>query len=669
MISLKGIHKTYKTGETEVRALAGVSLDIEEGEFIAIMGPSGSGKSTLMHIMGLLDTPDAGSYELFGKEVSGRSENELAVIRRRVIGFVFQQFNLLPRMTAVENVLLPLVYSQGAADASDASKAMSILDRLGLGPRSSHRPNQLSIGQQQRVAIARALINSPKIILADEPTGNLDSKRADEIMEIMDELNRQGITIILVTHEEDIGRHARRLIRMKDGEIVSDETTSPSKTISAEGAVRHDQRPDRHNAPPSPQVDNESTVIPRPSEFKEFFRQGIRALSTNKARTALSTLGILIGVAAVIAMLALGRGAEKDIESKLASLGSNLLMLIPGAVSSGGAMLETGAATRLTLDDAKRIKQRLDYVVDASGTVSGRGQAAFLDKNWNTQVMGVGASYAKLHASVPIIGRFFTDSENLLRERVAVVGATIVQKLFNNQNPVGETIKINKQGFRIIGVLPQKGASGWRDRDDIVVIPVLTAMHRLFGKQYLDYIEIEITDPALANRAESDILALMVSTHNIPLSQKDDAFNVLDMSDIRDMLTQSARTMSMLLAIIATISLLVGGIGIMNIMLVSVTERTREIGLRKAIGARRSDILAQFLAESVVVSASGGVMGIAIGWVMIRIVGFIAGWNTVITLPSILLALIFSGTIGIAFGMYPARKASILNPIDALRYE
>ncbi len=651
MIELKDITKSYQMGETAVHALRGVSLKIDDGEFLAIMGASGSGKSTLMHILGLLDVPDSGSYSLDGNEIANLGEDELAVLRREVVGFVFQQFHLLPRMTALENAALPLIYTKQYVDMH---KAQELLDRVGIGGRINHKPNELSGGQQQRVAIARSLVNGPRIILADEPTGNLDSASAQEIIDALKKLNDEGITIVLVTHEEDIGRQAKRLIKMRDGEIQSDERLSPKTQV-----------PECQHAAPSVAATNGF----KPSEIWAHFHQGFKTLAANKARTGLSMLGILIGVAAVVAMMALGSGAQKAIEQQLSSLGSNLLMLRPGAVHIGGVALETGATTRLTLEDAESIVNEIPSVKDAAPTVNGRGQVTYEDKNWNTQVMGVAPSYAPMHASEPDIGRFFTEDENRQRSLVAVIGTTVERQLFGDENPIGEMIKINKVNFRVIGVLPTKGATGFRDRDDIIIIPLLTAMHRLFGKDYVDSIDVEVENPEDIDSAQKLLMQLMMSRHRVPPSQRQDAFDIRNMADIKEALSQSSRTMSLLLACIAAISLLVGGIGIMNIMLVSVTERTREIGLRKAIGARRFDILSQFLAEAIVVSVCGGVIGIVLGWAVTAIMAAVSGWSTSISAAAVFLAFFFSVSIGIVFGLYPARKASFLNPIEALRYE
>ncbi len=662
MIELKEISKTYVMGDNVVPVLRGVSLKIEDGDFVAIMGPSGSGKSTLTHIIGLLDVPSTGSYQLNGREVSKLSEDDLAVLRREEIGFIFQQFNLLPRMDARENVALPMLYSRRTLDLV---RSEELLDRVGLASRVSHRPNELSGGQQQRVAIARSLINRPRMILADEPTGNLDSTSEREILGVLKELNAQGITVVVVTHEDDIGSQAKRLIKLRDGVIVSDERKEPLPERKSETIPE----PEKPTEPASKKGTVSESVRPMMLEVVEHFRQGFKTLAANKVRTGLSMLGILIGVAAVVAMLALGRGAQKAIEAQLASLGSNLLVLRPGAKRVGGVSQEAGATTRLTQDDVKALREKVPGLRETAATVSGRGQVTYLNKNWSTQVIGVTSAYARMHASQPELGRFFTDDEDKKRARVAVIGMTIVREVFGGQNPLGEMIKINKVSFQVIGVLPEKGANGFRDQDDVVAMPVLTAMHRLLGKDYVDTIEIEVRDAAGIDAAQDSALDLMNTRKRVPVSQQQEAFQIHNMADIQAALSESSATMSALLASIAAISLLVGGIGIMNIMLVSVTERTKEIGLRKAIGARKRDILIQFLVESVVVSVVGGVMGIGLGWVITTSLSAIAGWATSISIQSVSLAFLFSAFIGIVFGIYPARKASLLHPIDALRFE
>ena len=636
-------------GDNTVHALRDVSLKIDDGDFVAIMGPSGSGKSTMTNILGLLDVPTSGSYKFNDREVSKLSEDDLAVLRREEIGFIFQQFNLLPRLSAEENVALPLLYSEGKVDFIFAQE---LLKRVSLDTRSHHKPNELSGGQQQRVAIARSLINKPKMILADEPTGNLDSHSEKEIIAILKDLNAQGITIVIITHEEEVGKQANRLIKMRDGAIQSDERLSPLKKISV-AKTSHKNHQGKLTLP----------------EVVEYFHQGFKTLIANKVRTCLSMLGILIGVAAVVATLAIGNGAQKAIEKQLASLGSNLIVLRSQAIRVGGVAQEVGASTRLTFEDANALKEEISEVKDVSPTVNGRAQVTYLNKNWSTQIIGATPLYAKIRAAEPIAGRFFSDEENLKRSRVAVIGVSVMRELFGEENPIGEMIKINKVNFQIIGILPQKGANGWQDQDDVIVIPVTTAMRRLLGKNYVDSVDIEARDSSSVDSMQGEIRDLMNSRKRIPLSQQKDAFQIRNMSDVKETLAESSKTMSILLSSIAAISLLVGGIGIMNIMLVSVTERTKEIGLRKAVGARKRDILMQFLAESVVVSVVGGLAGILLGVTGAKTLSLLAGWDTIVSINSVLLAFSFSVLIGLIFGIYPAKKAASLAPIDALRYE
>ena len=662
MIHLTDIRKTYQMGTVTVAALRGVSLTIEEGEFVAIMGPSGSGKSTLMHILGLLDVPDQGSYELLGQEVAHLTEAQLAELRGRVVGFIFQQFNLLPRTTALENVALPLLYATQSGETNDVTQ---LLTDVGLGERLRHKPNELSGGQQQRVAIARALVNHPRIIFADEPTGNLDSASAEEIMGLLRELNGRGITIVLVTHEPDMAGHAKRIIRMRDGLIQSDEPNQPAVVSPVSQTTNgHGQIPPLASVP-SARVTASWLKL---REMSQLSRQALRALLANKVRAGLSMLGIVIGVAAVIAMLALGAGARQAIQAQLASLGSNLLSVRPGARQSGGVALEAGSVTRFTMEDATDIQQKIPSVKRVAPTVSGRGQIVYADKNWNTQILGTAVEYASMHAATPIVGRFFTEEELKKRARVVVIGMTPLRQLFGDVSPIGEFLKINRVSFQIIGVLPEKGSTGWRDQDDVMVIPLTTAMRRLLGKTYVDAIDVEVDAAEHLAPSQDAIREVLIHRHRLPASQQD-SFDIRNMADIQAAMSETSKTMSWLLASIAAVSLLVGGIGIMNIMLVSVTERTREIGLRKAVGATRWDILAQFLIEAVVISVVGGLVGILLGSGMTLAMSRVAGWAVSISVASVLLSFLSSASVGIAFGLWPARQASSLNPIDALRYE
>lgn len=656
MIELRNVSKTYRMGDIEVKALVNVSLKIQAGEFVAIMGASGSGKSTLMHVLGLLDRPDSGQYFLADKDLTKLPDLELAALRNRLIGFVFQQFHLLPRMTALENAELPLVY---AGKRHLKEKAKKELESVGLADRMNHRPNEMSGGQQQRVAIARSLVNEPLILLADEPTGNLDSKSKDEIIAILKDLNKSGKTVVIVTHEKEIAAAAERILFMRDGQIISDECVKKGQ-VCVEDIAGEDQL--------ISSVLSAQHKVSGQNKFMDYSKQAVFAMLSHKMRSLLSILGILIGVAAVIAMLALGQGAKETIEKQLASLGSNLLIVLPGSAKVHGIAMQTGAVTRFTFGDVAAIEKLNVQVARVYPAVSGRGQLVRANKNWNTQVDGAGVNYAPMRSSVPQIGRFFNEQEVKMREKVVVIGTTVAKELFGEENPLGETIKINLVNFRVIGILPAKGASGWRDQDDVVVIPITTAMYRVFGKQYIDSIFVEARTPDILDETQDLITDVIIKQHRLNKSEED-SFQIRNMADIKNTLEATTKTMSLLLGAIAAISLLVGGIGIMNIMLVSVTERTREIGLRKAIGASNKDIMVQFLIESVLMSFLGGLSGVFLGSGTAFLINLFAGWSVRVSLFSVLLATIFSLVVGIVFGLWPAQKASQLDPIEALRYE
>lgn len=647
MIELRQIKKIYQMGGEPLEILKGIDLQIDEGEFVAIIGPSGSGKSTLMHILGLLDKPSAGSFKLFGKEISTLNDSQTAYIRAKIIGFVFQQFNLLTKMTAKENVELPQIYLGEEGDPKAAEHRLAQVD---LSDRLDHKPNQISGGQQQRVSIARALVNNPKIIFADEPTGNLASHQSVEIMDIFRRMNReQGITVVLVTHDPDIAAQADRQIKIKDGMIVED--------------IRR--------APKAEPVNKGSMTVPKSfkltwREFKENLSSSVSSIISNKTRSLLTMLGIIIGVGALIAMLAVGNGAQKSIEKQMASMGTNLLGIMSNWRSKG-VSTGRGSVSRITLDDLK-IFRNIENVTGVDGEVSGNAQVVYGNKNTNTSINGVQYDYARMRNSQPYYGRFFSEDEDNRLSKVCLLGQTVVNDLFGNENPVGKTVKINRKNFTVIGVLPKKGAQGPRDQDDVVVVPLNTAMRVLLGSRYLRSVWLEVSDYNLMSQVEKDVIAAYRKKHKTPAAN-DDPIMAMNMADMQAMMTSTVSTFGLLLGIIAGISLVVGGIGIMNIMLVSVSERTKEIGLRKAIGATKRAVLMQFLIEAVIVSILGGIIGILFGIGSSLLLAKIAKWSIAISPSSVFMAFGFSAMVGIIFGYLPARKASRLSPIEALRYE
>ena len=662
MLRLSNISKSYQMGEHTVHALRNVSLTVEHGEFIAIIGSSGSGKSTLMHTIGLLDRPNSGSYEIDGKDVTGLSDTQTARLRNRTIGFIFQQFNLLHRASALENVNLPLLYSGSTAESHRGQK---MLERVGLGDRMHHRPNELSGGQQQRVAIARALVNSPSIILADEPTGNLDSKSAKDIMALFRALHKQGLTVVLVTHDIEVAGHADRIITIRDGEIQEDRRNeTPVINEETQGAV-----PDILFG-----TAKKRSWLAVLREGTALMRQSLRTLWHNKARTFLSALGILIGVAAVIAMVSLALGAKASIKEQLSRLGSNLLSVRPSFRSNRNIQLLMSQVEWLNYDDNTAITAQIPSVKRTASilypNVGQKVRLQYGSKNWSSAIIGVSPEFAPVHAEEPVLGRYISDDDIARRAKVVVIGMTPLEKLFGeNENPVGKTIRIDRRAYEVIGVLPERGEDAFQNTDDTVRIPITTALFRLFGTKlrYIDGIDAEIDSVENMAQTQEDILNFLSKRHG--RKPEEAAFTIRNMAEIQKVFSATTRVMSILLSSIASISLMVGGIGIMNIMLVSVTERTREIGLRKAIGARRQDIMAQFLIEALSISLLGGLSGLVLGIGVSLGMAHFAGWPIQISTISVFIAFGFSVFIGIFFGLWPAMKAAKLDPIEALRYE
>jgi macrolide transport system ATP-binding/permease protein len=659
LIRIRSLSKVYRMGDDpsnaiEVFALKGVDLEIHRGDFVAIMGPSGSGKSTLMQILGLLDRHSDGKYELEGQDVSNLSDDDLALLRTNKMSFIFQFFNLLPRTSCLNNVCLPMLY-KGVPNPE--RKAKLLLEQVGLGSRLGHQPHQLSGGQQQRVAIARALANEPEIIFADEPTGNIATEQAEEILNLLEELNQKGVTIVLVTHEPEVAARARRLITIRDGKVASDLTTR-------ERSAPMPHRPERP-ALTSEEMHQASQWNIR--RLKESMRMAFVALSLNKMRTALATLGVIIGIASVMGMVSAGQGAKRAISQQLSSLGTNLVSIY--ATQRPGP---SGKYKRFGFDDLdalKRINERRPIFKDFDAQAFGSVLVANGANNRSTQLIGTLPAFERMGANTPIAGRFFDEKDNQSKSRVAVLGQTVVRELYGaDVNPVGSTIKINRVDFRVIGVLPAKGGNSFQDRDDRVIIPLQTALFRVLGRSRFQNMVAEITDQSMIAGGIELLTEALRKQRKLASFQEND-FEIFNQNEIQDVYNKTVGIVSSMLATIACVSLLVGGIGIMNVMLVAVKERTKEVGLRKALGARRKDILSQFLVESTIIGLVGGAIGLVLGFFVSWIASRAFDWPLVITLGAVSVAFFFAFAVGLVFGIWPARQAAALSPIEALRYE
>jgi macrolide transport system ATP-binding/permease protein len=709
LIELKDIYKTYNLGEIDVPVLKGVSLTISRGEFVALMGTSGSGKTTLMNILGCLDRPSSGEYWLEGQDVTVLSPDERALLRNHKLGFVFQTFNLLPRTNALENVIMPMSYNGlQFSDQEVHHRGEGLLQRVGLEERLDHEPSQLSGGQQQRVAIARALVNNPSLLLADEPTGNLDSKTSEEMLDLFKKLNQEGVTVILVTHDEHVARFAKRVIRIHDGQVQSDETPP----APAEAAA------------PRPEPDTSYRAALAWPRLRWMLRTAVQGLRRNYMRAALTALGIIIGVAAVIAMMEIGHGSSTAIQKTIASMGANILLVMPGTASSGGVSFGAGSVKTLTPQDAEAIQRECPAVRAVAPIVRVRTQVVYGNKNWvPVYIYGTTPTYLDVREWPLAEGEAFSDQDVRNASKVCVLGQRLVKELFQGENPLGKEVRVNNVAFKVIGILTAKGANMVGiDQDDILLAPWTTIKYRVSGSSlaetnqsaatttsstdtsqqvntlsdlyptkklslYPAQSQIQAADTPLPVRFTNvdSILAAARSTREIPAAinqitqllrerhrvkpGEPEDFSIRDMTEMTKALTSTAGMMTKLLLVVAMISLVVGGVGIMNIMLVSVTERTREIGLRMAVGAWSRDILQQFLVESVLLCFCGGVVGILLGRGISLLVSTILHWPTEISLGAILAAFAVSVSVGIIFGYYPAWKASRLDPINALRYE
>lgn len=661
VIEVEDLVKVYDLGEQKVEALRGVSLRVFQGEIVALMGPSGSGKSTLMNLLGFLDRPTSGRYFLKGQDVGGLSSDEMAILRNRELGFVFQNYNLLARTTSLENAELPALYN-GMPTSEGRRKARETLDLVGLGDRAMHRPTQLSGGQQQRVAIARALLNDPQIILADEPTGNLDTHTGAEIIELFKALNRErGITIVFVTHDPEVASHGQRIIHFKDG-LVEREEAGGQPASAASGSFSDVAAGSSGSGAKHSRGGVGAGV-------RDNVRIALRAIRVNMLRSVLTMLGVIIGVGAVIAMVAIGEGAKARVAKQMERLGSNRLSVRSGTVTRGGRRVRGGRVKTLTEGDSKAILAEVPGVRHVAPHVRGSAQVVYGNKNWHPVFTGTTPDYLRIMNWGVELGSNFTEEDILLNRKIALLGQTVAQELFGDEYPLGQTVRIKHIPFEVVGVLRERGTSSYAgDLDDVVLVPLRTAQRKLLGIRHLRGIEVSAESKDVTSDVQDGVSALLRVRHKITGTKLDD-FRVRNRTEIIEAANEAASTLGYLLAGIAGVALIVGGIGIMNIMLVSVTERTREIGVRLAVGARRRDIRRQFLTEAMVLSLLGGIVGILTGAGASLGLSYMGDWQIVISAGSVLLAFAFAAAIGVFFGFQPANRAARLNPIEALRYE
>lgn len=640
LLEIKAINRWFGTGENRVQVLKDINLSIEKGDFVAIIGQSGSGKSTLMNIIGCLDVPSSGSYKIDGVETAVMTADEQAALRRRSFGFIFQRYNLLGTLTARENVALPAVYA-GMEYDERMKRADELLAQLGLAGKEENRPSELSGGQQQRVSIARALMNGGEIILADEPTGALDTGSGKNVMEILHKLHDAGHTIVMVTHDPTIAANANRVIEISDGRIIADHSKNtdipPSNIESIE----------EHN----------SWHFYR-DQFFESFLMSIQAIMAHKMRSFLTMLGIIIGIASVVSVVALGRGSQEKILENINAMGTNTVSVYPGY---GYGDRRSSRIKTLTVGDAEVLKQQ-DYVDSVTPGVNTSGTLTYENQSLSAQLYGVGDQYFDVRGIKLAFGRLFNEDDVTQNSQVVVIDDNTKNKLFaDGTNPLGKVILFNKRPLRIIGVT-EPNNNGFSDSDSLQLFtPYTTLMNRISGSKYITSVTVKVKDNVNSQTAEKGIIELLKVRHGT------EDFFTRNSDTIKQTIESTTGTMTLLISSIALISLVVGGIGVMNIMLVSVTERVKEIGIRMAIGARQHNILEQFLIEAVLICLIGGLVGVLFSFAISMLFNLLAtdfamSFSTI----SIVMAVLCSSVIGVLFGFMPAKRASQLNPIDAL---
>ncbi|MEZ8546426.1 MacB family efflux pump subunit [Vibrio cyclitrophicus] len=651
LLEISGLSRRFPAGDDQLTVLNNVNLTIRRGEMIAIMGASGSGKSTLMNILGCLDTPSEGTYLVNGRDTSVMNPDQLAELRRDYFGFIFQRYHLLDDLTAIGNVEIPALYS-AENKASRQARAEQLLKRLGLAERMDHKPSQLSGGQQQRVSVVRALINGGTVILADEPTGALDSHSGKEMMDLLRELHQQGHTIVLVTHDPKIAASAERVIEISDGEIVSDITSGANNdSASTEYSATRIEEKQSVNKPISKPFSAQWFSV------VEAFKMSLSAMGSHRLRTFLTMLGIIIGIASVVSVVAIGNGSQAQVLSRMASMGTNTIEIKPG---SGLGDRRAGRVRTLTANDANALTN-LSFVDSVTPTVRVNVAVRYGNEAVTAEVQGVGSDYFRVRGFEVAQGQLFDDGSIDALEQVAVIDNNTLNDLFPDGEALGKVIFLGRLPVRIIAVTEAREMAFGNSDALNVWLPYSTVNSRIYSQNYVNDITVRVSDEVSSTAAEQAIINLIKMRHGV-----EDFFTV-NTDTVRENIEQTSSTMTLLISAIAFISLVVGGIGVMNIMLVSVTERTREIGIRMAVGARQADILRQFLIEAVLVCLCGGALGIGLAYAVGLIVSSTSsGLSMIYSTNSIIAAFICSTLIGVLFGFLPARNAARLNPVDAL---